>query len=110
MDLNHRPSGCHPDALPAELTDQHRPELNISKKYKILADVEASGGTQSPAVENAFGVAGLAREFSGEIRDYNGSNGARTHDLLVVTLTLSQLSYASVCFYIIAPFYKKIQF
>ena len=21
MDLNHRPSGCHPDALPAELTD-----------------------------------------------------------------------------------------
>ena len=96
MDLNHRPSGCHPDALPAELTDQHQPELNISKKYKTLADVEASGGTQSPAVENACGVAGLAREFSDEIRDYNGSNGARTHDLLVVTQTLSQLSYASV--------------
>ena len=33
------------------------------------------------------------------VMENNGSNGARTHDLLVVTQTLSQLSYASLWFY-----------
>ena len=29
MDLNHRPSGCHPDALPTELTDRNESPVFI---------------------------------------------------------------------------------
>ena len=41
--------------------------------------------------------------------DVGGSDGARTHDILLAKQALSQLSYTPVCVYIIIPLKAKFK-